>query len=68
MGTNNLQSGWLSSMFDLVGPIGTLAGGIESDKISNSKRMPGRGFGISLAIAGLMLAAMWNRVPPKATV
>ncbi len=25
------------------------------------------GLGISLAIAGLMLAAMWNRVPPKAT-
>ena len=164
MGTNTLQSGWLSSMFDLAGPIGTLAGGIASDKIFQSKRMPvaalalfflaalmvifpfitlsrfgmglgmfamgflvfipdslvsgtaaidfgtkkgastangvinglgsvgqmlgvllpgwvesllGKGqniwtaifvgLGISLAIAGLMLAAMWNRVPPKAT-
>ncbi|HEY3853433.1 MAG TPA: MFS transporter [Verrucomicrobiae bacterium] len=161
MGTNTLQSGLLSSMFDLAGPIGTLAGGIASDKIFNSKRMPvaalalfllsalmlvfpfinlsrfgmglgmfamgflvfipdslisgtaaidfgtkkgastangvinglgsvgqmlgvllpgwvesilGKniwtaifvGLGISLAIAGLMLAAMWNRVPPKA--
>jgi len=40
MGTDTLQSGWLSGMFDLAGPIGTLAGGIMSDKIFSSKRMP----------------------------
>jgi MFS transporter, OPA family, glycerol-3-phosphate transporter len=40
MGTDTLQSGWLSSMFDLAGPIGTLVGGIMSDKIFQSKRMP----------------------------
>lgn len=40
MGTDTLQSGWLSGMFDLAGPIGTLAGGIMSDKIFGSKRMP----------------------------
>src|SRR5215471_8206020 len=40
LGTDTLQSGWLSSMFDLAGPIGTLAGGIASDKFFHSKRMP----------------------------
>jgi OPA family glycerol-3-phosphate transporter-like MFS transporter len=40
MGTDTLQSGWLSSMFDLAGPIGTLVGGIMSDKVFQSKRMP----------------------------
>jgi OPA family glycerol-3-phosphate transporter-like MFS transporter len=40
MGTDTLQSGWLSSMFDLAGPIGTLAGGLMSDKMFQSKRMP----------------------------
>ncbi len=40
MGTNTLQSGWLSSMFDLAGPIGTLVGGVLSDKVFQSKRMP----------------------------
>jgi len=38
--TDTGQSGLLSSMFDLAGPIGTLAGGIASDKIFQSKRMP----------------------------
>ena len=40
LGTDTLQSGWLSSMFDLAGPIGTLAGGIMSDRVFQSKRMP----------------------------
>ena len=40
LGTDTLQSGWLSSMFDLAGPIGTLVGGITSDRIFQSKRMP----------------------------
>ncbi|HTL57386.1 MAG TPA: MFS transporter [Candidatus Limnocylindrales bacterium] len=40
LGTDTLQSGWLSSMFDLAGPVGTLVGGIASDKIFQSKRMP----------------------------
>ena len=40
MGTDTLQSGWLSGMFDLAGPVGTLMGGVVSDKIFQSKRMP----------------------------
>jgi len=40
LGTDTLQSGWLSSMFDLAGPVGTLLGGISSDRIFQSKRMP----------------------------
>lgn len=40
LGTDTLQSGWLSSMFDLAGPVGTLVGGISSDRIFHSKRMP----------------------------
>jgi OPA family sugar phosphate sensor protein UhpC-like MFS transporter len=40
LGTDTLQSGWLSSMFDLAGPVGTLVGGITSDRIFHSKRMP----------------------------
>jgi sugar phosphate permease len=40
MGTDTLQSGWLSGMFDLAGPVGTLVGGIISDKVFHSKRMP----------------------------
>jgi len=40
LGTDTLQSGWLSGMFDLAGPIGTLVGGVMSDKLFQSKRMP----------------------------
>lgn len=40
LGTDTLQSGWLSSMFDLAGPVGTLVGGVTSDRIFQSKRMP----------------------------
>jgi OPA family glycerol-3-phosphate transporter-like MFS transporter len=40
LGTNTADSGVLSSMFDLAGPIGTLAGGVISDKLFSAKRMP----------------------------
>ena len=40
LGTDTMQSGWLSGMFDLAGPVGTLVGGILSDKVFGSKRMP----------------------------
>jgi sugar phosphate permease len=40
LGTNTADSGVLSSMFDLAGPIGTLAGGIISDKLFSARRMP----------------------------
>jgi OPA family sugar phosphate sensor protein UhpC-like MFS transporter len=40
LGTNTAESGLLSSMFDLAGPIGTLAGGVISDKLFQAKRMP----------------------------
>jgi OPA family sugar phosphate sensor protein UhpC-like MFS transporter len=40
LGTDTEASGVLSSMFDLAGPLGTLAGGVLSDRIFGSKRMP----------------------------
>jgi OPA family glycerol-3-phosphate transporter-like MFS transporter len=40
LGTNTADSGILSSMFDLAGPIGTLLGGLISDKLFSAKRMP----------------------------
>jgi OPA family sugar phosphate sensor protein UhpC-like MFS transporter len=54
MGTDTAQSGWLSSMFDLAGPIGTLVGGIASDKVFQSKRMPVAVMAL-LCLAALML-------------
>jgi len=54
MGTDTMQSGWLSSMFDLAGPIGTLVGGVMSDKIFQSKRMPVSALAL-FCLAGLML-------------
>jgi len=54
LGTDTLQSGWLSSMFDLAGPIGTLVGGIMSDKLFQSKRMPVSVLAL-LSLAALML-------------
>jgi len=38
--TGTTESGVLGSMFDLAGPIGTLAGGYISDRVFQSKRMP----------------------------
>jgi OPA family sugar phosphate sensor protein UhpC-like MFS transporter len=40
LGTDTMDSGILSSMFDLAGPIGTLLGGFVSDRLFKSKRMP----------------------------
>jgi OPA family glycerol-3-phosphate transporter-like MFS transporter len=40
LGTGTATSGVLSSMFDLAGPVGTLVGGIMSDRLFQSKRMP----------------------------
>lgn len=40
LGTGTASSGFLGSMFDLAGPVGTLAGGIVSDRLFKSKRMP----------------------------
>lgn len=40
LGTNTADSGYISSMFDLGGPIGTLLGGIISDRLFQSKRIP----------------------------
>lgn len=52
LGTNTADSGVLSSMFDLAGPIGTLAGGVISDKLFHAKRMP------ICVLACLILAAL----------
>jgi OPA family sugar phosphate sensor protein UhpC-like MFS transporter len=40
LGTGTTSSGLLGSMFDLAGPIGTLAGGLVSDRLFKSKRIP----------------------------
>jgi OPA family sugar phosphate sensor protein UhpC-like MFS transporter len=40
LGTGTASSGFLGSLFDLAGPVGTLTGGFISDKIFKSKRMP----------------------------
>jgi OPA family glycerol-3-phosphate transporter-like MFS transporter len=40
LGTGTASSGFLGSLFDLAGPIGTLAGGLISDRLFNSKRIP----------------------------
>jgi OPA family sugar phosphate sensor protein UhpC-like MFS transporter len=40
LGTTTATSGLLSSMFDLAGPAGTLVGGILSDRVFQSRRMP----------------------------
>jgi OPA family glycerol-3-phosphate transporter-like MFS transporter len=40
LGTNTADSGILSSMFDLAGPVGTLIGGVISDKVFSARRMP----------------------------
>lgn len=55
LGTNTADSGILSSMFDLAGPVGTLLGGVISDKIFSAKRMPICVLAC-LILAGLMIA------------
>jgi OPA family sugar phosphate sensor protein UhpC-like MFS transporter len=40
LGTGTTNSGLLGSMFDLAGPVGTLAGGLVSDRLFKSKRIP----------------------------
>ena len=40
LGTGAAESGILGSLFDLAGPIGTLAGGYLSDRMFQSRRMP----------------------------
>jgi len=40
LGTGTAASGYLGSMFDLAGPLGTLTGGFVSDRVFKSKRMP----------------------------
>jgi MFS transporter, OPA family, glycerol-3-phosphate transporter len=40
LGTDTATSGILGSMFDLAGPLGTLAGGFISDRFFKSKRIP----------------------------
>jgi len=40
LGTGATESGILGSLFDLAGPIGTLAGGYLSDRMFQSRRIP----------------------------
>ena len=54
LGTGTATSGVLSSMFDLAGPVGTLVGGVLSDKVFQSKRMPVSVLAL-LCLAALMI-------------
>ena len=40
LGTGTATSGFLGSLFDLAGPLGSLTGGLLSDRLFKSKRMP----------------------------
>ncbi len=40
LGTSTATSGLLGSLFDLAGPLGSLVGGLVSDRLFKSKRMP----------------------------
>jgi OPA family sugar phosphate sensor protein UhpC-like MFS transporter len=60
LGTSTATSGVLSSMFDLAGPLGTLAGGIVSDRLFQSRRMPVAALALAL-LAGLMM--VFPRIP-----
>jgi OPA family sugar phosphate sensor protein UhpC-like MFS transporter len=40
LGTSMTESGALSGLFELAGPVSVLLGGIISDRVFNSKRMP----------------------------
>ena len=55
LGTNMMQSGAISALFELAGPVSVLVAGIMSDKLFQSRRMP-----ISIiclmGLAGLLFA------------
>lgn len=40
LGTDTATSGFLGSLFDLAGPVGSLVGGLVSDRLFKSKRVP----------------------------
>jgi OPA family sugar phosphate sensor protein UhpC-like MFS transporter len=61
LGTGTATSGFLGSMFDLAGPVGTLAGGFISDRLFKSKRIPI--CVISLFCLAICMAA-FRYVPP----
>lgn len=62
LGTNMMESGALSALFELAGPVSILAGGVISDRVFKSKRMP-------LSIICLVLLAatlfMMDKLPPS---
>ncbi len=53
LGTGTAESGILGSLFDLAGPLGTLAGGLISDRWFASKRMPVSIIALFLIAAGM---------------
>jgi OPA family sugar phosphate sensor protein UhpC-like MFS transporter len=62
LGTNLLESGALSALFELAGPVSILVGGVISDRVFKSKRMP-----LSI-ICMLLLASVlfaMDRLPPS---
>jgi len=62
LGTNMVESGALSSLFELAGPVSILLGGVISDRVFKSKRMP-----VSI-ICLLLLAVMlflMDKLPPS---
>jgi len=65
LGTNMVESGALSALFELAGPVSILAGGVISDRVFKSKRMP-------LSVICLVLLAvtlfMMDKLPPSKTM
>lgn len=56
LGTGAAESGVLSSLFDLAGPVGIVAGGWASDRLFGTRRFPV--MALTLVAAGAALAAM----------
>lgn len=55
LGTSTAESGFLSSLFDFAGPLGTLFGGLLSDKLFGARRIPPAVIALT-ALATLMIA------------
>ena len=61
LGTNTATSGMLSSLFDLAGPLGTLTGGLVSDRLFDSRRIPVSVLAL-FCLAALMMAFPFFRL------
>ena len=62
LGTNLIESGALSALFELAGPVSILVGGVISDRVFKSKRMP-----LSVICMSLLAVTLFvmNKLPPS---